>query len=472
VYENEFINRFADLMNTTFLPSRVVGMIDSMKSVIEPEMPEHIARWKIPTAMDVWEYFLGVERDFANQRATFQRDHIRSQFGITTNIDATLNVSNDAHGFIKINTIEIKEGTPGISANPYPWTGTYFSNIPVTLVAIPKPGYVFSNWTGASSSTNPTITITSATSFGVTAVFVAEPIPTSQPIYFWMMNSAIPNNIPLETLATTYEPGGLEGVIEYQSCLVGYPFTPADLLNWRKASMERRNSPTEINYIPLANNDLPFATSDMKGLQIKEPLQNGSIGNTMVFNFSTVGRRDIKLSFAAINELTNATGILIDYSISEGNPVWLTNGLASATLPLTNSYQLFNIDFSNITAVNNNANFRVRIRFAGVNMTADTGARISFNNIAVFGTQLPLAVEENALKLYAIYPNPVSEILNVVGLYDSRAINYKLFSIDGKQIKSGSIENSQLNLSDLSRGLYLLQLESEGNIEIKKISKK
>lgn len=472
VYKNEFINRFADLMNTTFLPSRVVGMIDSMKSVIEPEMPEHIARWKIPTAMNVWEYFLGVERDFANQRAAFQRDHIRSQFGITTNIDATLNVSNEAHGFIKINTIEIKEGTPGISANPYPWTGTYFSNIPVTLVAIPKPGYVFSNWTGASSSTNPTITITSATSFGVTAVFVAEPIPTSQPIYYWMMNSAIPNNIPLETLATTYEPGGIEGVIQYQSCLVGYPFAPADLLNWRKASMERRNSPTEINYISLANNDLPFATSDMKGLQIKEPLQNGSLGNTMVFNFSTFGKKDIKFSFAAINELTNATGILVDYALNAGDPNWTTDGLAISNLPLTNAYQLFTIDFSNITAANNNANFRIRLRFTGTNMTADSGARITFNNIALHGTQLSLAVEENSKDLFAIYPNPVSEVLNIVGLYQSGAFNFRLFSIDGKQIKSGTIDNSQLNVSDLSRGLYLLQLESDGKVVTEKIVKK
>jgi hypothetical protein len=446
-------------------------MIDSMKSVIEPEMPEHIARWKIPTAMNVWEYFLGVERDFANQRAAFQREHIRSQFGITTNIDATLNVSNDAHGYIKMNTIEIKPGTPGISANPYPWTGVYFSNIPVTLTAIAKPGYVFSNWTGASSSTDATITITSATSFGVTAVFVAEPIPTSQPIYYWMMNSAIANNIPLETLATTYEPGGIEGVIQYQSCLVGYPFTPADLVNWRKASMERRNSPTDINYIPLANNDLPFATSDMKGLQIKEPLQNGSLGNTMVFNFSTFAKKDIKFSFAAINELTNATGILVDYSLNAGDPTWTTDGLESSTLPLTNAYQLFNVDFSNITAANNNANFRVRLRFTGTNMTADTGARISFNNIAVNGTQLPLAVEENSKDLFAIYPNPVSEVLNIVGLYQSGTVNFKLFSIDGKQIKSGTIDNSQLNVSDLSRGLYLLQLESDGKVVTEKIIK-
>jgi hypothetical protein len=470
-YKNEFINRFADLMNTTFIPSRVVGMIDSMKSTIEPEILEHIARWKMPLEIDNWEFYLNQERDFANQRGAFQRDHIRSQFGIASNINATLNVSNDAHGYIKINTIEIKPGTPGIEANPYPWTGIYFSNIPVTLKAIAKPGFVFSNWTGASSSTNPEITLSLASSFSVTAVFVPETVASSQPIYFWMMNSTIANNLPLETLNTTFKAGSVDGVIQYQSCLVGYPFVSTDIANWRKASMERRNSPTDINYIPLANNDLPFATSDMKGLQIKEPLESGSLGNTMVFNFSTTGQKDIKFSFACINELTNATGILIDYSVAAGAPVWSTSGLASSTLPLTNAYQLFNIDFSSITAANHNPNFKVRLRFTGSNMTVDNGNRITFNNIAVHGTQLPLAVEENFSLQYTVYPNPVTDVINVVGINTTSAVTFKLFAIDGKQIKNGKVENTQINFSDLSKGLYLLQLEADGKVETKKISK-
>jgi hypothetical protein len=469
-YKNDFINRFADLMNTTFLPTRVLDMIDSMKSAIEPEILEHIERWKMPLELDNWEFYLNQERDFANQRPALQRNHIRSEFGITSNINATLAVSDYAHGYVKINTIDIKVGTPSITSNPYPWTGVYFSNIPVTLKAIANPGYVFSHWTGASSSTNAEITINSAANFSVTAVFVAETVATSQPIYYWIMNSTIANNTPLETLNTTYRAGTVDGVIQYQSCLVGYPFTAADLVNWRKASMERRNLPTDINYIPLANNDLPFATSDMKGLQIKEPLQSGSLENTMVFNFSTTGQKDIKFSFAAINELTNATGILIDYAVNAGTPVWLTTGLAASTLPMTNVYQLFNIDFTSITAVSNNANFKIRLRFTGTNMTVDNGNRITFNNIALHGTEIVLAVEENFSLQYAVYPNPVTDIINVVGI--NTVANYKLYTIDGKQVKSGILENAQINLSDLSKGLYLLQIESEGKIETKKISKK
>jgi hypothetical protein len=58
-----------------------------------------------------------------------------------------------------MNSIDVKAGTDGITSNPYPWTGIYFSNIPVTMKAIANPGFVFSHWTGASTSTNPEITL-------------------------------------------------------------------------------------------------------------------------------------------------------------------------------------------------------------------------------------------------------------------------------------------------------------------------
>lgn len=471
-FKNDFINRFADLMNTSFLSSRVVTMIDEMKTVIEPEMPEHIARWESPEEIDVWNYYLSEEVDFANQRPAFQRNHIRVKFGITSNINATLNVSDAAHGFIKMNTIDVKTGTPGILSNPYPWTGIYFSNIPVTLKANANPGFIFSHWTGASSSTNPEITISSAASFSVTAVFIAETVATSQPIYFWMMNSAIANNLPLLSLNTTFKAGTVDGIIQYESCLVGYPFVSTDVANWRKASMERRNSPTDINYITEANGNLTFANSDMKGLQIKEPLQSGNLENIMVFNFSTTGQKDIRFSFAAINELTNATAIAVDYSVNSGTPVWLTTGLSSSSLPLTNAFQLFNIDFSAVTTANNNVNFKVRLRFTGTNMTVDTGARISFNNIAVHGTAIPLAVVENTAVKFSVYPNPFTDNVTVIGINTSEIVSFKLFTIDGKVIKTGVLENAQIDMSNLTKGMYLLQLASDGKIETKKIIKK
>jgi hypothetical protein len=369
-----------------------------------------------------------------------------------------------------MNTINIKDGTDGITGHPYPWTGIYFSNIPVKMKAIAYPGFVFSHWTGASTATTDEITVNSATSFSVTAVFVPAVVAPSLPIYFWMMDNAIPNNQPLTSLNTTFKAGTVDGVIQYQSCLAGYPFTSADP-NWRTASMERRNSPTNINYIPEANGNIVYSAGIMKGLQITEPLEAAGLGNTMVFNYSTAGYEDIIFSFAAINELTNATGILVDYSVNAGTPVWITTGLASSTLPLTAAYQLFNLDFSSITTADNNANFKIRLRFTGSNMTVSAGNRITFNNIAVHGRVIPLAVNNFETDKFVVYPNPVADIINIAGINGN--VTYRIFTVEGRLVKDGNLSpDAQINLSDLTKGMYLMQITSEGKTEIKKIIKK
>jgi len=387
-FKNDFINRFADLMNTSFLSSRIISKINTMRAVIYPEIPGHIARWKSPPAIGDYDFDISFEKSFANLRPTNQRNHIRAKFGISSNINATLNVSDATQGYIKINTINIIDGTPGISGNPYPWTGIYFNGIPVKLKAIAKPGFIFSHWTGASTSTNDEITITPTGNFSITAVFSPDSAEISAPIYFWMMDGAITNGAQLTSLNSTYEFGS-NGVIQYQSCLAGYPYASGNP-NFGKASMERRNNPTTINYRPEVNNSLAYASSNMRGLQIKQPFRNGSLENTMVFDFSTSGYKKVKFSFAATDEGA-ASGILIDYSVNAGSPVWITTGLPVSTLPLTSAYQLFESDFSAINTADNNPNFKIRLRFTGSNMTADTGARVTFNNIAVDAVKMPLA---------------------------------------------------------------------------------
>ena len=98
-------NRFADLMNTNFLSSRVVETLNTMKNVIYPEIPEHIARWKNPSTIDDYDFYIQYEADFANARPAFQRNHIRQLFGIASNINATLDVSNTAAGYITMGFI-------------------------------------------------------------------------------------------------------------------------------------------------------------------------------------------------------------------------------------------------------------------------------------------------------------------------------------------------------------------------------
>lgn len=468
-FKNYFINRFADKINTSYSTAFVNSTMEEMKNVILPELAEQIARWQAPVDMGDFDYYYGFQQEYATERPAIQRNHIRGKFAIPANINVTLDVSDVAHGSVKMNTIDIKQGTDNIAANPYPWTGVYFSGIPVTLQAMPNDGYVFSHWEGDTTGDSPIITVTLDEAYSVKAVFVPASVSTSEPIYFWWMSGAIPNDTPLTTLASSFNATSVDATIDYTSSLPGYPYADGDPL-WRKASMERRNKPTPLNYIPEANGDAPYVVGDMKGLQITEPLQNAGNSNTMVFNIDKPGFYDILFSFAAINEGTNAENILIDYSVSADFPIWISTGLASTSLPLTSAFQVFSADFSQIDAVENSNNFKIRLRFQGSgDMTSDTGKRITFNNIAVHGTALlstPLPVD----KKFIVYPNPTNGIVNVANLASDA--KYSLFSIDGKMVKAGKIDSSaQISLDGLTSGLYLLQLESDGRTETKKIVK-
>ncbi len=468
-FKTQFINRFADLMNTTFLSTRITSIINSMNDVIEPEIPEHISRWEAPPTVSNRDFYVNFQLDFANARPAIQRNHIRSKFGIANNINANLNVSNAAHGYVRMNTIDIKDGTPGITGNPYPWTGIYFSNIPVTVKAIPLPGFAFSHWTGASSATTAEITITSASNFSLVAHFIPDvAVPMDQPIYFWMMDSEIPNDTPLTSLDATFEMNAQNASITYQSALAGYPFTDTHP-NWGKASMERRNAPTNINYIPEANENIPFDTSDMRGLQIKQPFQNGSLQNTMIFNVPTQGWQDIKFAFAAKDE-NAADAIQLDYAVNSGTPVWTTTGITS-TLPLGDAYQLYEIDFSNLSSVDNNANFKIRLRFTGPNMTVDNGDRVTFNNISVLGdTMLSIEAPVAQANRFIIYPNPATDVLNIAHNFSD--VSYKLYTLEGRLVVQGQLTGASINVSEMSKGMYLLQLNADGFSETKKILKR
>ena len=62
--------------------------------------------------------------------------------------------------------------------------------------------------------------------------------------------------------------------------------------------------------------------------------------------------------------------------------------------------------------------------------------------------------------------------MNIIGVNETQKVSYKVFTIDGKWIKNGELENAQAKLSDLPQGIYVMQLLSEGKIETKKIIKK
>nr|WP_255400693.1 CotH kinase family protein [Siphonobacter sp. SORGH_AS_0500] len=174
-----FINRFADLLNTTFNPTRTSAMLTEMKNEYSPAMQEHFTRWPEGNTYQGWLTNVEKIRTFIQQRPDFVREHIRNKFGLPANYNLTLGVSNTEQGYIKINTIELVPSTAGVSQNPYPWTGSYFQGNPIKVTARSRVGYKFMHWKEANTiiSTDSVYTIASLNSArSLEAVFASDAV--------------------------------------------------------------------------------------------------------------------------------------------------------------------------------------------------------------------------------------------------------------------------------------------------------
>lgn len=209
------------------------------------------------------------------------------------------------------------------------------------------------------------------------------PAAEAELIYFWFFDNDLSNNTELETIDATFPTDENSAFIEFFSALEGYPSTGRD------ASMERRNRPTDINYRREGNGNLDYedAEGDMRAVQVRDPFTGPNGENIMVFHMPTDGFENVIFTLAAKDE-DAADGLIFDYSVSSGEPEWITDGLDNSQLMQnleTDDYQLFELNLTDIEAAADNPDFKVRVRFDVADGEANDGDRVTFNNIALDG---------------------------------------------------------------------------------------
>ena len=159
-FRHMFINYMADNMNTTFLSSNVNEHVDSIKAVYLNEMPYHKDRWS--QSYEDWVNHVDLIKTWGNMRPNYMRDFILSQFNLSSTSRITLDVSDEQHGYIRLNSI---------SPRDYPFGGTYFEDVPVEMEAIPLPGFKFSHWEGGNQTSDRIISHNPASNVTFKAVF-------------------------------------------------------------------------------------------------------------------------------------------------------------------------------------------------------------------------------------------------------------------------------------------------------------
>jgi len=366
----DFINRFGDLLNTTFLPSRMVSVINTLQSNIAPEMPEHIARWDQPVD---WNGEVQIMRNYVNKRTPYQRQHLCNKFGIPGTFTMTVNVSDPAQGYVRVNTLDLLPTTPGVATNPYPWSGVYFQGIPVALEAVPAAGYEFVGWqevSGAGSvisyTANTTTTVTRTAVFTV----VQQPLQP-QLLHYWHFN-ALPSGTLLTDVAADYTLLG-GAVITYPGTGAGY--------------MDRVDPGTTVN----AQMDAPAGY----GLRARNPANTRELRLTL----PTTGYDGIVLRYAAQRSSNGAQEQTLSYRVADSAD-WVQFG---NTVIISETYNLYEFDFTGIAGVANNPDFEVQILFGGSNASGGSG-NDRFDNITLEGTPLMTATLQGPFTPGQFYP--------------------------------------------------------------------
>lgn len=165
-FKNQFINVFADRLNTIFSPEAVVEKIEAMEKIYYPNIDNHIKRWNLhDKRIENWLKEIEVMKTFAIERSKYIRQYIAEYFQLSGT--AKLRIEMNEGGIVKVNSLEIGYGK-------VPWEGTYFKDIPVTVEAVSEPGFVFSRWEGIIKSQEKTITINLSQASNLKAVFKSD----------------------------------------------------------------------------------------------------------------------------------------------------------------------------------------------------------------------------------------------------------------------------------------------------------
>lgn len=162
-FKNLFTQRYAAHLNSTFKPERIVAIIDSISKMLSPEMADHAARWKADKgiqSLSAWQTEVDNMKKFGNERAAIALAQVQAQFSLAGTAQLTVNLSSAGAGDIYVAGVRMCSGTSALN---------FFTNVPLTVKAVPKPGNVFVRWEGLGTADSVTVTLTGNQT--LTAVF-------------------------------------------------------------------------------------------------------------------------------------------------------------------------------------------------------------------------------------------------------------------------------------------------------------
>lgn len=491
-FKNKFIDRFTDHLNTTFRADRVTAVLDSLELVYEAEIDEHIHRWREPS-ISHWENDLSVIREFAEQREDALRNMISNRFELGSSETITLSVNEPGKGTIKVNSMLLTSSVDGIDGTVFPWSGTYFSEQPVRVIAFPEAGYQFDGWTGDNTSASDTLYVTLDGAKQLTANFSEggtfegdemnpEPfVVTSNDAYTFDHWSS-------------EEPEG--------------SFPPHMVFQQSSTDDPGINEPmTDPYFIPFIDeNDNEYHANDQDKFGFPYMLTGrtriNGLGDDGISLINTGRGRDLGAVVLALDTRNIQESESMAYAIEWEAQTLEANSRVYHVRPqyrigLTGEWKNF-YEGDEIIEYERNENtsvtsyyqhylegemlgqpylqFRLKYYYTGTRLSEDSGQRdmIRLNNIttAVYGLSVPGPERPRSVELYQNYPNPFNpETLIRYQLPEGGDVRLEVFDLLGQKVadlvneqKSAGIYEVRFDASALASGIYMYRLVADGAV--------
>lgn len=134
--KNFYINRYLDLVNTTFKKERALGLLEKLEKEVEEEIDYHLKRWKVTRKR--YDKSFNDIRIFAEKRPQKLIEHLDERFELGETYHLKIVCDDPTKGHVQLNSLKL-------DSNFY---GTYYKNHAVRLTAYPRFDYEFKGWEG------------------------------------------------------------------------------------------------------------------------------------------------------------------------------------------------------------------------------------------------------------------------------------------------------------------------------------
>jgi hypothetical protein len=166
-FRNYFINRYADLFNSSFSNKYLIKMLDTLSNTIKPDIDKHFTKWG--KQYGDWENEINNEIiPYINQRHNLSKNDVIKEFKLPAYHYIKINTfPENAFKQLNINSIDLTENN---------FEGYYFESVPITFAIKPMNGYVFSHWQQSNGKKfyTDSITINMNDSSQFTAIYFHE----------------------------------------------------------------------------------------------------------------------------------------------------------------------------------------------------------------------------------------------------------------------------------------------------------